>query len=114
MSTLDDLNPVADYTTNANWGAGTYEQVAGLELETDVLKGDTTQYPQSGVRPEEYGEPTRFATKGVGYNLYIIEGTATEPSPTPVEQHIYPRRILLAIPSTGTTPETSVKKVLGL
>jgi hypothetical protein len=112
---LNDGSAVAAYTTNAFWGNGTYAQVAELEKEANVYKGVTTQYPMQGANPEDFGQPTAFATSGVQYSTYIITGVATELSPTPVDQHQQPRNILLAIPSNGSAnAEAEVKGILGL
>lgn len=104
-------------TANAFWGNGTYDQIAELEFEANVYKGLTTQYPNQSfpARPEDFGEPTKFATAGVQYNVYIVTSEATETSPTPVEKHVQPFTIILAIPSNGAAnAESEVKAILGL
>lgn len=111
---LDTLSGSVVYTTGASWGNGTYEQVAELERETDVYKGVTTNYPMQGANPEDYGKPSTFAASGVQYSIYYIAGTKTERSPTPLDQHQHLHQVILAIPSNGTNPDTSVKTVLGL
>ena len=104
-------------TANAFWGNGTYDQVAELEFESNVYKGLTTQYPNQSfpARPEDFGEPTKFAVSGAQYSIYIIGAEATETSPTPVEKHHQPFTIILAIPSNGAAnAEAEVKGILGL
>ena len=102
-------------TANAFWGNGTYDQVAELEFESNVYKGVTTQYPNQGTTPADFGQPTAFATLGAQYSVYILQGNAREASPTPVEQHIQPVIIVLAIPSNGSAnAEAEVKGILGL
>lgn len=117
---LNDNAATATYsgsgTANAYWGTGTYNQVAELEFESDVYKGLGTQYPgMQMARPSDFGAPTAFALPAATYNLYIIQGTASENSPTLVDRHTQPRNILLAIPSNGATnAEAEVKLILGL
>lgn len=96
-------------------GIGTYDNVAQLEEEGIIYAGVTTNYPAPiNALPAEFGTPTRFANKSLGYNIYLINVYESEYSPTPVERHIQRKYQVLAVPSTGTTPEAQVKAVLGL
>lgn len=110
---LEDLDATLTRTATPSWGSGIYEQVAELERYLAVRDGVTTQYPQEGVRPEEYGEPTWFATSGAQYTSYLFTVEATEDSPTPIEKHFIRKQIIIVVPSNGTNPDTEVKKVLG-
>lgn len=119
IDALNDLTAVAAYTggttAGAFWGNGTYDQVFELERESDVYKGVTTQYPEQGARPEDFGQPSQFATSGATYNVYILTGVKTENSPTPKEMHYQPHNIILAIPSNGAAnADAEVKGILGL
>lgn len=112
---LNDLAAVTAVTTNAFYGNGTYDQVLELENESNVYKGVTTNYPESGSVPSEYGAPVSFVATGIQYNIYIGRGIATESSPTPVEQHMQPRTLIFAIPGNGSAnAEAEVKGALGL
>lgn len=118
-ASINDIAAAAVYTgsgtANAFWGNGTYDQVAELEFEANVYKGVTTQYPNQGARPEDFGQPTAFAVVGVQYNTYILTGSATQNSHTPLNPTVHSRRIILAIPSNGTAnADTEVKGILGL
>ena len=113
---IADVAATAAYTTNPFYGNGTYDQVAELEFESDVYKGLGTQYPsQNQARPDDFGAPSKFAAVGVTYSVYIITGTASQNSPTPVEVHFQPRTIIMAVPSNGAAnAEAEVKGILGL
>lgn len=118
-ASINDIAAAAVYTgsgtASAFWGNGTYDQVAELEFESNTYKGVTTQYPNQGARPEDFGQPTAFAAPGVQYNVYILTGTATQSSHTPLNPTVHTRRIILAIPANGTAnPEAEVKGILGL
>lgn len=118
--TLTDLAPVAAYTGGGTalgyFGSGTYDQIAELEQESDVYKAVGTQYPATpSANSSDFGAPTPFATVGVQYNLYILEGYQLEPSPTPFEQHRQHFRIILAVTNNGAAKsEEEVKAILGL
>lgn len=116
---LNDIAPTPAYTGSGTAvqfvGSGTYDLVKELEKESDVYKGLTTQYTPAGTRPDEFGQPTAFATAGVQYSTYILTGTKGEASPTPVDRHFQPHTIILAIPSNGSAnTEAEVKGILGL
>ena len=118
-SAINTLGATSTYTgagTAAGfWGNGTYDQVKELEQEADVFKGVTTQYPNQGANPENFGKPTVFATSGVTYNIYVLKGYGIEASPTPLNQTQQKRTIILAIPSNGSAnAEAEVKGILGL
>lgn len=112
---INDLAGAFAAVTAASWGNGTGAQVVELE-ETigNVMKGVTTQYPLQGASAADYGKPAAFATAAGTYHIYVLKTEGTEVSPTPVEKHFHLRHIILAVPSSGTTPEVQVKAILGL
>lgn len=115
LDSINDLGVVGAVTAPPFYGNGTYVQVAELEFETNVYKGITTQYPDQGANPADYGTPTSFAANGNQYSCYIFIGIKTERSPTPVEQHFQPHNIILAIPSNGSAnADAEIKALFGL
>lgn len=100
-------------TTPYKQGVGTSDNVAGLEGEGIIFDGITTNYPLHGL-PGEYGEPTKFTVAGTGYNLYVLAPWQSEASPTPVDRHFHKKYQVVAVPSTGTSPNTQLGIILGL
>jgi len=100
-------------TTPYKQGVGTYDNVAGLEAEGIIFDGVTTNYPAFGL-PGEYGEPTKFASASLGYNLYVLAPWQSEASPTPVDRHFHKKFQVIAVPSTGTSPNTQLGIILGV
>lgn len=101
------------HTTKPKLGSGTYEGVAQLEAEGLIFDGVTTNYPNQNVTPEEFGKPTEFATSGITYDIAIFKPWVREESPLPFHAHNHKKHILVALPSSGTTPKAAFKSIFG-
>jgi len=111
-----DLDPVSSitYTTPMHLGSGFPQQVSLLQDALDIYKGVTTNYPLQGSNPQDWGKPTDQVIQTVGYNYYTLTGFKYDVSKTPAHQQAFQRFIIVAVPSTGTTPEAQLKNIFGL
>lgn len=100
------------HTTPFKAGVGTYDNVANLEDEGIIFSGTTTNYPIHGI-PSEYGGPTRFADSSLGYNLFTFAPWMDEYSPLPVDRHFHKKITVVAVPSTGTSPNAALASIFG-
>lgn len=96
-------------------GSGFTQQVQLLQAQGDIYKGVTTNYPLQGSNPADYGQPSDMTIPAMGYNIYVFSGYGGDSTKTPGNKQIFlHRNIVLAVPSTGTTPEVQVKALFGL
>ena len=110
---IADLAAKATYVTPPSYGSGVASMVAELEKIGFIHAGVTTNYPEQGANPSDFGSPTPFASSALNYHLYVINTSASEESPTPKALTFHKRTIVLAIPTAGG-PEVQVKLILGL
>lgn len=111
----DTQSVTVTHTTPYQQGIGTFDNVSQLEDEGIIFAGVTTNYPAPiNALPSEFGTATKFSKSTLGYNLYMFNFYESEASPLPLERHFQKKYQVLAIPSTGTTPEAAVKAILGL
>lgn len=102
------------YTTPMHLGSGFGAQALLFEQQGNVFDGFTTNYPEQGANPADFGQPASLVNTTLGYNIYAIVSVADGDSKTPhVIQH-QRRVIYILVPSSGTTPEVQVKAILGL
>lgn len=109
---------LAPITTITAWklGAGSGTSIAELEKTEGVIfdgVGGTLNAPFKA----DYGQPTLFASTSVTYNQIFLDfAPKVLPSaglPTGYEQKQI-QRILLALPSTGNTPDNELTTIFGV
>ena len=101
-------------TTGFKVGAGTPDMIALFEAESEIKKGVTTNYPDGGTIPEDWGKPTSLLSTAGTYVTYQLTPTNIEASPTPVERHYRKNFLYIFIPSGSTAIITALDVVFGL
>lgn len=101
---INDTNWDVTATTPAFAGSGTVEQVRQLELESNIKRGVTTQYPSEGTAAFEYGEPVSMvdvlvAAGTTTFDVVVLTGVKTENSPTPIETHHNQAFLFVVVPA---------------
>lgn len=94
------------HPTNFNYGSGFYEDVKSYEIEGNIWRGVTTQYPLAGFSPEDFGVADVFVDPAKTYDIININEYRREKSPTPVDVHQHYYKAVLCIPTEGTLNET--------
>jgi hypothetical protein len=93
-------------------GSGSYEGIAALEGEGVIFDGVTTNYPLHGL-PSEYGEPTKFASRSLTYDVLMLTPWREQSSPMPFHKHTHKSYIVIAVPSTGVSAREELRTVFG-
>lgn len=101
-------------TTPMHIGTGFPDQMELLQDGGDIFKGVTTNYPLQGANPADFGKPTDMVSQSLGYNIYVFSGFSSERSKLNRHREQFWRTVVVAVPSTGTTPEVQVKAIFGL
>jgi len=104
---------VAESTVAYVEGSGYSDRVAEIEVEGLIYEGVTTQYPDNGFSPDDFGSPNKFVVSGQSYNLYQLSFYREQSSPTPLKSNKNLWTLQLYIPSSGTTPDVAVSKAFG-
>jgi hypothetical protein len=83
---INDTNWLYTLTTPAFSGCGTVEQIRQLQLESDIKRGVTTQYPNSGTSAAEFGVPVSMldlsiAAGNTTFDVVTITGKKSESTP---------------------------------
>lgn len=106
-------NAVATTTVKNSYGSGVGMHVVALEEEGFIFEGWNTSHPNLGI-PSDYGKPTPLASPTETYNIFQIEWVATEKALTPHNYWSNPNMAIIAVPSTGTNPTSSLNTIFGL
>lgn len=111
-----DLDPIAVvvYTTPMHQGSGFPGHVTLIQNALDIYKGVTTNYPLQGTTPQDFGKPSDMVNPTGTYNIYTFSGYKDDSAKTPAHRQTFQRFIILAVPSSGTSPEAQVKNIFGL
>lgn len=102
------------YPTPMHLGSGFGAQVLLFEQAGWITDGVTTNYPEQGSLPADYGQPASLVNTSLGYNIYAFKGYGSDYSKTPLMKQDFVREFYVIVPSTGATPEAQVKAILGL
>lgn len=109
---MSDIATIA-YTTTTKLGSGFPAQVKLLQDAGDIYKGVTTNYPNQGANPEDFGKPTDFVSNSLEYNIFNISGHGTENSKTPHKKAYFDRNIIICVPNAGGA-DAQLTTILGL
>ena len=101
---VNDTNWQYTVTTPAYAGSGTVAQVKQLEVESNIKRGITTQYPGAGLSPLDFGSPVSVIDIMVGtgittFDVVTLVGSKRETSPTPLEHHSNKAYLFIVVPA---------------
>lgn len=107
----------ATVTNTTAWllGAGSGASIVEFEKQGQIFDG-----PGSTVNAafkDDYGQPTKFAVSTTNYDQYFLQAKASifPSAAAPVGyQQEQSQRVVIAVPSTGTTPTATLQIVFGL
>lgn len=108
------LSPVT-YSTAWKLGTGSYAMISEWENRQAAI-WDGVGSTINAAFASDYGQPTKLASSSLTYDLLILE-MAPEVFPAaalPTYKQTQIEKIAIAIPSSGTTPETDLKTIFGL
>lgn len=100
--------------TSWKLGAGSYASIRSLEEEGIIYDGIGSTV--NAAFASDYGYPTIFATSGITYDQFFID-VAPKVLPSaalPIYEQKQIQRIVIAVPSTGTSPTADLEAILGL
>lgn len=101
------------YTTPYKEGSGYSDSVAELEVEGQIYRGITTQYPGGVFAPSDFGVNAVNTVDGTTYHIYNLTPVKHEKSPTPINQHHHYWNAVIAVPSAGG-PAASLTTIFGV
>lgn len=107
-------NDVVTNTTPWKLGSGSGTSIRALEEEGIIFDGVGSTV--NAAFRSDYGYPTLFSATASTYNQFFIE-VAPKVFPSaalPIYEQKQIERVIIAAPSTGTTPTTTIQTVLGL
>jgi hypothetical protein len=91
------------YTTAMKLGSGSSAQVRQLQDHGDVYKGVTTNYPNQGANPADFGKPTDLIVDADTFTIYTFTGYRSEASRTPHNVWQKQHNIILCVAITSAT-----------
>lgn len=96
-------------------GSGSSDQARLFQMVGDVYKGVTTQYPNQGAQPIDYGQPNDFVALNAvqNFDIFIFTGYTSEASRTFLHQQQWHVTIFVLVPTSGTTPTTQLQTIFG-
>lgn len=102
------------YTQSWKLGAGYGDSIVALEKEGRFFDGVGSTI--NAAFSEDYGQPTLFASSTVTYDQYFIDvAPSVIPSAaSPIYEQKQIQRVIIAVPSSGTTPSNELTTVLGV
>lgn len=106
-----------DVVTNTTaWKLGSGSGASIVELENEGIIFDGVGSTVNAAFKADYGQPTLFASSALTYNLFFLEAApVVRPSAAlPIYKQEMLERIVIAAPSTGTTPTANLQAILGL
>jgi hypothetical protein len=108
------LSPVT-YTTAWKLGTGSYDKISEWENRQAAI-WDGVGSTVNAAFASDYGQPTKFASSSLTYDLLLLEvAPSIQPSAVPTQgKQIQFEKIAIAIPSSGTQPEAELKTIFGL
>lgn len=114
-NTLGNIAVVAT-TTTTHAGSGSADQARLFMQAGDIAKGVTTNYPEAGTTPADFGQPDDFVTLNTvkNFNIYCFSIVKTENSKSYLHKSFWTQNLFLLVPTSGTTPEAQVKAIFGL
>lgn len=97
----NDTSWLYTVTTPAFAGSGTVDQVKELLLESDIKRGVTTQYPNGGTAPSDFGTAENILdlSGATQFDVVLLTGIKYEDSPTPVEVHHNKALVFVVVPA---------------
>lgn len=115
VTVLDGLaDAPITYTQAWKLGSGSGDSIVELEKEGRFFDGVGSTI--NAMFSEDYGEPTLFGSSTGTYDQYFIDAApAILPSAaSPIYEQKQIQRVIIAVPSSGTTPSNELTTVLGL
>jgi hypothetical protein len=108
------LSPVT-YSTAWKLGTGSYAMISEWENRQAAI-WDGVGSTVNAAFASDYGQPTKFASSSLLYDLLIIEvAPEINPSAVPTQyKQSQLEKVIIAIPNSGTQPEAELKTVFGL
>lgn len=101
---VNDTNWTVATATKAFAGSGTLEQVRALELESNIKRGVTTQYPMQNANSAEFGEPISLvdlmvANGNTTFDVVTLTGTKYSDSKIPTGIASQKAHIFVIVPA---------------
>lgn len=108
------VNDTVTYTTPWKQGSGSGSSIQELEKEGVIFDGVGSTV--NAAFRDDYGYPTLFASSTATYNQFFLNfSTVNRPAAAlPVYAQSQIERVVIAAPSTGTTPTATLLIVFGL
>lgn len=107
-------NDVVTNSTAWKLGAGSGTSIVALEKEGIIFDGLGSTV--NAKFKDDYGQPTLFASSTGTYNQFFIEAapSITPGAALPFYRTTQIERVLIAAPSSGTTPTATLQAILGV
>ena len=96
------------------FGNNTPTQVLEFEKAGDIFRGVTTNYPEGGTVPAEWGAPPSEVNASGQYVCYKLEGYVYEVSHGPIDRHTHKKTILLFVEDGAADPIAVLDVVFNL